>query len=728
MLKDMKLGFKIGGGFAIVLLLTILVGYMGWNGMRGVVLRAENADGAENLIKNMLEAREEGKAYIINGNTKHIDGLAKYVETLKSDGGILKTRLKDPADIKLVDQSLEGFEEYGNKFSNYTDLDQKTKVLGGEWKKIGEDFSIITGAVLKENILPELKKAGAMKNAAKLEKWSEINSVLTRDVINNFLLLRISAIYFIMKKGSAQWDAFNKALVVINNGLENWAEAAKGNKDLEKAGRNIAAGIDKYKATGAEFYDVFNEQKKINAEMLEAAVSVQKALDETTAVQKQKMDSQIKTSNTIIIAAALVAVIFGAFIAVIITLLITRPVSKSVELANAVAEGDLSKTLDIDQKDEIGVLVASMQKMVLNLKGMATLAEKIAEGDLTVDVKTLSDKDVLGHALKNMVQKLGDTVTEINVSSSNVAAGSEQMSSTSQSMSQGATEQASSLEEITSSMNEIGSQTKQNAENSSQANQLANDTKNAAEQGNTQMKEMVGAMTDINASSQEISKIIKTIDEIAFQTNLLALNAAVEAARAGKQGKGFAVVAEEVRNLAARSAKAAKETADMIEGSVKKVEGGSDIANKTAEALEEIVTSVTKVTDLVGEIAAASNEQAQGISQITQGLGQIDQVTQQNTAHAEESASAAEELSSQAMILQQLIGTFKVDDKNQTPQNRSSSGSGNQQRMLASTMKKNEAPNYTKDQDPEPESKEWGQAETKAEPTIHLDDKEFGKY
>jgi len=723
MLKDMKLGYKIGGGFAIVILLTILVAYMGWNGMKSVVVRSENAEDANGLIKNMLEAREEGKAYIINGNTKHIDGFKGFIEVLKKDAVSLKAKFSDQANIRQVDLAVEGFESYSNNFGQYTDLNQKGKVLGGEWKKVGEDFAAITGAVLKDHIMPELKKAGEQKNAAVLEKMSELNSILTRDVINNFLLLRISAIYFLMKKGDAQWDAFNKAVFVINKGLENWAEAAKGDKDLEQAGRNIVAGIDKYKATGAEFYQVFNEQKKTNKLMLEAAVNVQKVLDETTADQKNKMESQIKSANMIIIAAAVIAIILGTLIAVIITLLITRPVAKSVELANAVAVGDLSKTLDIDQKDEIGVLVSSMQKMVLNLKEMANMAEKIADGDLTVHVKTLSDKDVLGHALKNMVKKLGDTVSEINVSSSNVASGSEQMSSTSQSMSQGATEQASSLEEITSSMNEIGSQTKQNAENSSQANQLANDTKNAAENGNSQMKEMVDAMTEINASSQEISKIIKTIDEIAFQTNLLALNAAVEAARAGKQGKGFAVVAEEVRNLAARSAKAAKETADMIEGSVKKVEGGTAIASKTAEALEEIVNSVTKVTDLVGEIAAASNEQAQGISQITQGLGQIDQVTQQNTAHAEESASAAEELSSQAMLLQQLIATFKVDNSQQTQQNRPSSASVQQNRMLSATTKTPENKGGGAGQE------SWGgAAQETPEPTIHLDDNEFGKY
>jgi methyl-accepting chemotaxis protein len=326
-------------------------------------------------------------------------------------------------------------------------------------------------------------------------------------------------------------------------------------------------------------------------------------------------------------------------------------------------KGEDCRTCDLygahTEMEELGSIIMGLSHGLAEREDLALV---IAEGDLTREVALVSDKDGLGKALKTMTRNLRQIIGQVKNSGEQIAAGAGQVSDSSQSLSQGATESAASLEQITASMNEMASQTKINAENAGQANKLTDEAKIKAESGNRQMQEMVVAMEEINQSSQSISKIIKVIDEIAFQTNLLALNAAVEAARAGKHGKGFAVVAEEVRNLAARSAKAAKETADLIEGSVHKTQNGAEIANKTAEALGEIVSGVTKVSDLVSEIAAASNEQAEGISQVNDGLGQIDSVTQQNTANAEESAAAAEELSSQSIQLKHMLARFKLPD------------------------------------------------------------------
>nr|WP_320115088.1 methyl-accepting chemotaxis protein [uncultured Desulfuromonas sp.] len=339
---------------------------------------------------------------------------------------------------------------------------------------------------------------------------------------------------------------------------------------------------------------------------------------------------------------------------------LAKPVLRGVRLAEEIAQGRFDSRLKMTGLDEIGQLGRALDSMADSLQEKARLAEEIAHGNLDVDVQLASEQDQLGLALQHMTNSLNDLLGQVAISVEQVAAGSYQVSDSSQTLSQGATEQASSLEQVTSSMQQVASQTDQNTEHAREASRLSDEAKKSAENGNGQMKEMVAAMGDIYESGQNISKIIKVIDEIAFQTNLLALNAAVEAARAGQHGKGFAVVAEEVRNLAARSAKAAGETAELIEGSVAKTEKGTDIAEKTAVALDEIMADVNKVSALVGDIAIAAEEQAQGIGQINQGLGQIDQVTQQNTATAEESASASEELSAQAQQLKQMLAHFTL--------------------------------------------------------------------
>lgn len=390
-------------------------------------------------------------------------------------------------------------------------------------------------------------------------------------------------------------------------------------------------------------------------------------------------------------------------------------VEDTLELANSAVDGNLDNRADTSKyqntwkeivdgvNDMLDAIVNPLRNTMQTLSEMAngnfdTLMQGNYQGEF-LDLKT---------AINKVIDATNETLNRVNTLSREVLEQSSQVADSSSALSQGATEQAASLEEISSSMNEISSQTKMNADNAKEAEKLAIQTTDTTKKTDAEMQNLTAAMSEINESSKNISQIIKVIDEIAFQTNLLALNAAVEAARAGRHGKGFAVVAEEVRNLAARSAKAAKETSDMIENAIKRSEVGFEIVNNTASLLEEVRGLSEQTSTIIAEISSASNEQAQGIGQINTGLSQVDKVTQQNTAHAEESASASEELANQSRKLIRMLGAFQLSGQKRI-------GTGSDSKKKAKSGKQKEI---------EPS----GVKMISPNDVIKLDDDEFGKY
>ncbi|BCR06802.1 hypothetical protein DESUT3_38710 [Desulfuromonas versatilis] len=384
--------------------------------------------------------------------------------------------------------------------------------------------------------------------------------------------------------------------------------------------------------------------------------SVVAAASEVLRDKRQGVEDKLLGLERVNLVLTLVVIVLGALVGWRITRSITGPLALTVGMLRGLDAGVLDQRLEMRRRDEIGQLARCMDAFADNLQHeVITAFRKLAAGDFTFRAG-----GVISQPLAEANGALCGLMEQVKQSGSRIAAGAEQIADASRILSEGATEQASSLEQISSSMTEMAARTRQNAAQAGDASRYSAAAREAVAAGSRQMSSLVEAMEGVKQSSKDISRIIKTIDDIAFQTNLLALNAAVEAARAGKHGKGFAVVAEEVRSLAGRSAKAARETAQLIEGAAARAEVGVELAGQTAGSLAETSSQITRVSELMAGIAVASKDQAAGIAEVSQGLEQIDRVTQQNTASAEQSAGAAGELAAQAQLLRQMLDRFKV--------------------------------------------------------------------
>ncbi len=414
-------------------------------------------------------------------------------------------------------------------------------------------------------------------------------------------------------------------------------------KPLDVKLRELALSGKKAEATEISFGALYQP----NLALLNA--SVERVQHAKTQMKEalEKSQQEYVTTRSMLITVTVVAFLLALGAGSWIVLLISRGLGKVTKLVEAVSIGDLTQNLEVRSNDEIKDVASAVSTMTLNLRNTAAIADKIAEGDLTVKPKALSEKDTLGRALERMVEKLRDVVTNASNASENVASGSQELSSAAEQVSQGATEQASAAEEASASMEEMAANIKQNADNAAQTEKISRQSSKDAEVSGEAVNRAVTAM-------QTIAEKITIVQEIARQTDLLALNAAVEAARAGEHGKGFAVVASEVRKLAERSQTAAAEISAVSSETVK-------AAQAAGEMLVRLVPDIRKTAELVSEISAACREQDIGASQINEAIQQLDKVTRQNAAASEQMSATSVELASQSEELQSSISYFRVE-------------------------------------------------------------------
>lgn len=659
MIKKISLSQKLVIGFGLILALLLIVSVIAYKSIES------SSNGFNNYRELALETKYAGmlkaKMSIVRRNANNFiksednDDYNKYKISL--DKALKTLRLaKESISNKEKRELLINAEKYLLLFikaisSIEVDIQSKNTLL----KK--NDKSRKSLKILMDKLTSSLTT-----NDSALEISLSSNRILNNILLNEVkLIVSKNIIYFeeisrdlssLTKqlKQIETLDISEKNKTIINKIITSTDTHSKSLKKL----KTVIGNIDKN--SNVTLNSIGNKVDKTLGKIKKSVENKQDQLGPTLQDNNDK-------SVAIITGLSTTAMLLG----ILITILIIRNILKQlggdpedvVKIAQKVANGDLDINLS-KQNSRNDSLYGIFTEMVTVLQQKANLAEQIANRDISQQVTIESEKDILGTSLQKMVRNLNETLSQVKAASEQIVLESEQISSTSQSLSQGATEQASNLEEISSSLDLLTTQTTENAECAKTADKLAQNAQQSALAGSNKMKSMISAIADINSAGQNISKIIKTIDEIAFQTNLLALNAAVEAARAGQHGKGFAVVAEEVRNLAARSAKAAEETSQLIEEAVSKSQTGNEIANETVIELESIFSEINKTSEIAAKIATANDEQAKGMQQINLGINQIDQVTQINTASAEESAAAAQELLGQATELKMLLAQFTL--------------------------------------------------------------------
>jgi methyl-accepting chemotaxis protein len=599
----LKLGHKIGGGFALVLVLTLTVSIVSWVGLLRIGDNVNKVTQMASAVRHMYSARLNVLYYILEKDNKYIELFADDISSVDKAADNVLSSISQNDALRAEMHEIEGATaDYKEHLESYAELEDKKKVAVGTAVQHAANLGQAV-----ENALEFFQTLALEKNVNGMVPQQYVQAYAdVADIHARFLAARGFGKDFLVSGNKADADKVDKELSEILS-LAGKASSHTEEAEAKQYLKQIVTSAQAYVVSFDEYVTLTVQQDEPFKAMGESAKVALESCVETSHKQTANMNEAMTWVRMIVLTGAGVAMFIGILLAWFITRIIVRAVQAGVSVAQSLAKGDFRVDIDTSRGDELGTLARAMETMVERLSGV---------------------------------------VAEVRGAGENVAAGSEELSASSESVSQGASEQAASVEQISSSVEEMASNIRQNAANAQQTENIATRSADNARDGGKAVNQAVEAMRDI-------AEKISIVEEIARQTNLLALNAAIEAARAGEHGKGFAVVAAEVRKLAERSGQAASEISEMSSSSVK-------VAETAGEMLGQMVPDIEKTAQLVQEIAAASNEQNSNADQIAKAVRQLDTVVQQNAASSEELASTSEELSAQAERMQATMDFFRL--------------------------------------------------------------------
>ena len=659
--KDIKIAKKLYMGFGAVLALTAVIGYVSISGFKSTSLANEASDGAFGLVRDAKDVMVLEREFGDTGDKQYADRLENTLKGIEKEAEDLRAKLQTDADKQAMEIADQKAKEYATAFEKYVALEE-------EAKKEVESFRAAT-----HKVEAEIANIGGSDGI-----------LLERDI----LMCRRHEKDFMLRQDEQYVEKLKKSVQDMLADCKRIAERSRagGAKQQVEA---VIEEVKLYEEGFVKWHDLDTQQIHLDKQLATAAEEFVAKCDSIAKAMGEEMASIESQTVTLATTLSIIAILIGIGIAFFISRGIANPVNNIAKIAEDIATGDIQHNIDINQKDEIGILADSFRKLIDYMKSLANAAERISANDLTVTVHAKSDKDVLGNSFKTMIGNLSTMIRQLSDNARELVSAATEIASSSEQMSKGAKDQSDQVNQVSTAVEEMTATILESSKNAGEATNAAkgaadtatsggrivNDTIQGMQKIAGVVRESAESITKLANSADQIGEIIGVIDDIADQTNLLALNAAIEAARAGEQGRGFAVVADEVRKLAERTGKATGEITEMIKGiqketgeavhsmeaGIQEVDKGRELADKAGNSLNEIVNMAQRVTDMIAQMATAAEEQSSASEQISKNIEHIASVTRETASGADQSAAAAEELNRQADGLQQMVARFKVN-------------------------------------------------------------------